>query len=53
MEPGHEDREYPGPPVVEAGDLAASMEPGHEDREYLLVVSARTAQANRLNGARS
>ena len=34
MEPGHEDREYAGGPLVERDQVVASMEPGHEDREY-------------------
>ena len=34
MEPGHEDREYPGEGSRGDRRRLASMEPGHEDREY-------------------
>ena len=34
MEPGHEDREYPGLALRTRLRSLASMEPGHEDREY-------------------
>ena len=39
MEPGHEDREYAGPPFQHGRIPAASMEPGHEDREYGAIVT--------------
>ena len=43
MEPGHEDREYPGARRPGPMGQVASMEPGHEDREYGSLASVPLA----------